>query len=106
MPLSGPERVLRGKIAAHTRWSRTIDRTEATSSLRAGFDARFINLVDPGGLLTPEVQAVLVASARKAYFTKLAFLRVKSANKQKARKARNLSGTGANDAAADSHHTA
>lgn len=105
MPLTGPERVLRGKIAAHTRWSKTIDRTEATTSLRAGFDRRFVVQVDPENQLPADVQAVLVNSARAAYFTRLAFLRVKAANKKKARKARNLSGTGADDGAADPRHT-
>jgi hypothetical protein len=86
--LSGPERVLRAKVAAHSRWARTIDRSGATATMRRGFDARFeaeVDRLDPEHRLPDETRAKLLQSTRTAYFTRLAFKRVKAASKKKAR---------------------
>ncbi len=83
MPLSGAERVLRARVAAYSKWARTPNRTEATAALRAGFDRRFELKVDPESRLDPAVRAVLVESARKAYFLRLVLLRVKAQSKKK-----------------------
>jgi hypothetical protein len=101
MPLTAGQRVLRGRIAAYSRWSREPNRTEATARLRAGFDRRFEVQVDPEGRLDPGVRALLVRSARQAYFVRLAYLRVNAANK-KARKADNLRAGGAARTSGDS----
>jgi hypothetical protein len=80
--LSATERRLRGRLAAAARWSRTSDRTRATASLRAGFDARFERQVDamhPG--LAADLRARLIASARSEYFTRLAFTRLRARKK-------------------------
>jgi hypothetical protein len=85
MPLSEPERVLRAKIAAYSRWAHTIDRTGATSALRAGFDHRFqadVDRVDPEHKLSEAARAKLLKSSRSLYFSKLAFARVKAAKKK------------------------
>jgi hypothetical protein len=89
MALSAGERVMRGRIAAYSRWSRTANRTEATVHLRAGFDRRFeaeIDLLDPDHRLTPETRAKMIESARRAYFVKLAFASAKTRRKKEARR--------------------
>lgn len=77
------EQSLRAKIAAHSRWARTPDRTAATSRARQAADARFERQVDPSGSMDPAVRARLAENARKAYFTKLA---LRSAQARKARR--------------------
>ena len=73
---------LRGKLAAHSRWARTPDRSGATAPARRGFDARFEREVDPEGKLAQGVRARLVESARKAYFARLAYLSAKARRKR------------------------
>lgn len=73
---------LRGKLAAHSRWARTLDRSGATAPARRGFDARFEREVDPEGKLAHSVRARLVESARKAYFARLAYLSAKARRKR------------------------
>jgi hypothetical protein len=63
MTSSGAERVLRSKIAAHTLWAYTIDRTQATAKMRAGFDARFereVDAIDPSYQLSDATRRKLV----------------------------------------------
>ncbi len=62
------------KIAAHSRWARTTDRTEATAPARAGLDARFEREVDPDRVMTPEERSRRCRHARITYFTRLASL--------------------------------
>ena len=69
--MSDPDRVLSGRIGAHTKWANTPDRTAATSAMRAAFDRRF-EPDDPEGKLTAQQRAQMAESARKAYFLQLA----------------------------------
>ena len=71
--LSPEQRTQRARIAAHTRWSKALDPTEATRPAREGFDKRFYDKVDPKRILDPETRERLAMSARKAYFTRLAY---------------------------------
>jgi len=64
---------LRAKIAAHSRWAMTADRSAATKPARTAFNARFDRQVDPDGLLAPEERARRAESARRAYFARLAY---------------------------------
>jgi hypothetical protein len=70
MPKS--DRALIAKIAAHTRWANTQDRTEATAKAREAFANRFERLVDPLGELTYTERQKRAENARKAYFHDLA----------------------------------
>lgn len=72
------DRVLIAKIAAHERWSREPDRTAATRAARQAFNDRFERQVDPDGTLEPTERARRAASARKAYFTRLALASAQS----------------------------
>jgi hypothetical protein len=74
---------LRGKIAAHSRWARTPDRSGATAPARRGFEARFEREVDPEGKLPCEVRGRLAESARKAYFSKLAYQSAKARRRRR-----------------------
>lgn len=71
MSLSPSERILRAKLAAHTKWA-TTDPVEGTAAARAAFLDRFEDQVDPDRVLDPVERARRAASARKAYFTRLA----------------------------------
>jgi hypothetical protein len=72
MPLTPAERVLRGEIAAHTSWARTVDRSARTAAARQAAMDRFEREVDPEGKLAPAVRAKMAQSARQAYFKRLA----------------------------------
>lgn len=65
------ERSLRGRIAAHSKWSKH-DRIEGTAAAREAFLARFERDVDPHGTLDPAERRRRAESARRAYFAKLA----------------------------------
>lgn len=71
--LSPELRTLRAQLAAHTKWANTDDPVEATAPARKAFNDRFEKQVDPDGTLDPEERARRAESARKAYFTQLAF---------------------------------
>lgn len=66
------DRVLRARLAAHTRWSREADRTRATAAARQAAQERFEKQVDPDGTMDPRERAMLAENARKAHFTKMA----------------------------------
>lgn len=86
MTASNAERVLRSKIAAHTLWARTIDRTQATAKMRAGFDARFereVDAIDPEHRLSDSMRRKLLENARTAYFSRLALLSLQVRRKKK-----------------------
>lgn len=71
------------KVAAHTRWSKTTDRTAATQPARDGLTKRFEDQVDPERRLSPDERAQRVESARRAHFQRLA---LKSAQARRAKR--------------------
>lgn len=73
-PTPDVNRSLTARIAAHTRWARTVDRSAATAAARTAFETRFEREVDPQGTLSPDERAKRVDHARKAYFQRLAVL--------------------------------
>lgn len=75
-------RVLNARIAAAERWAHEPDRSAATAPARSAFDARFEREVDPDGILAPDERAKRAASAKKAYFLRLA---LKSAESRRRR---------------------
>ena len=70
------DRAMIARIAAHTSWANTSDRSARTAPGRAAARAamldRFERQVDPNGTLPPKERAERAASARKAYFQQLA----------------------------------
>lgn len=70
--LTPADRVLRGRLAAHTSWARTEDRSARTAPARRAALDRFEREVDPEGTLDAAERARRVEHARKAYFTGLA----------------------------------
>ena len=72
---------LRAKIAAYSRWALTADATSATAPARSAFNARFDREVDPDGVLPAAERARRAECARRAYFTRLAYLSVKARRK-------------------------
>ena len=75
------ERRLRAQLAAHSRWSRTPDRSAATAPARAAFRDRFERQVDPDGILAPAVRAQLAESARTAFYRKMAYASARARRK-------------------------
>lgn len=82
------------RIAAHTSWANTSNRTERTAAARAGLLARFEREVDPDGTLSPAERRIRAEHARKAFYLGLA---AKSA----AARRRNASARSAADEAAE-----
>jgi hypothetical protein len=77
MSLSQSERVLRARLAAHTLHS-AVDGRAHTEPARQAFQQRFERQVDPDGVLPEPERQRRAESARKAYYTKLAFESVKA----------------------------
>lgn len=75
---------LAGRIGAHASWANTLDRTARTQAARDAFEARFLDEVDKDRVLPEEERARRAASARKAYFARLA---LKSAQARRKRSA-------------------
>jgi hypothetical protein len=77
------QRALRARIAAHESWARTSDPSARTQPARDRFEQRFLRQVDPTGELSEAERQRRAASARSAYFTRLAY-RSAQARKRKA----------------------
>ena len=71
--LTDSQRVQRGRIAANTRWGRTVDRAAATAPGRRAFIEKFEREADPDGTLDPAVRAKLAENLRRAHYQRLAF---------------------------------
>ena len=66
------DRVLRARIAVHTSWANTTDRSARTAPGRKASMGRFERQVDPDGVLPPDEQVRRADHAKKAYFAMLA----------------------------------
>lgn len=75
------EKTLRARLAAHAKHAKH-DSYAHAKKMRAGFDRRFLDEVDPDRVLPEEERLRRAQHARKAYFTKLAY---KSARARSAR---------------------
>jgi hypothetical protein len=73
-----------GRLGAHRKWSRVVDRSRATEPARAGFEARFERLArkaaaeqgihDP----SPEQVRLMASAARSAHFVAMRMRRGKA----------------------------
>lgn len=79
--LTPEERTQRARLAAQVRWSKE-DPAEQAARQRARMEQRFLDEVDPDRTLPEAERNRRAASARKAYFTRLAY---KSARARKAK---------------------
>jgi len=86
MLLSPHEASLRARIAAHSRWAKTPDRTGATAPARTRFLDRFEQDVDPQGTLAPDLRARLAENARRAHFTRMALKSAQARRRRSERK--------------------
>ncbi|WP_280827253.1 hypothetical protein [Mycobacterium sp. OTB74] len=73
---------LNSRRAAHHSWAKTVDRTARTAPAREAFRKKFLDQVDPDGLMSPADREKAAESARKAFFLDL------SKKSQAAREAR------------------
>lgn len=82
MTLSKSERVLRARFAAFTMHSRN-DPRRVTAQARIAFMQRFEDEVDPDKKLSTSERERRALAARKAYFTRLAYLSVKKRRRKR-----------------------
>ncbi len=82
--LTPAERSLRGRMGAYVVHAR-YDPRETTAPARAAFLKRFLDEVDPDCVLPEPERLRRAAAARKAYFTRLAFLASRRRRQRKAR---------------------
>lgn len=94
MTMTPSERKMRARVAAHTSWANTADRTERTAAGRRAMDEKFEREVDPDGTLAPEERARRAESARKAHFARLALLSAEARRRKKADSASGEPATG------------
>lgn len=80
--MADPIASMRGRLAAHARWSKEADRVAATAAARAGQMARFEREVDPDNQLDPAERAIRAEHARKAHMTRMS-LRAAEARRAK-----------------------
>jgi hypothetical protein len=65
------QRSMRARVAAHTRWSQH-DPVSGTAAARRALNDQFERMVDPDHELPTDERSRRAASARKAYFARLA----------------------------------
>lgn len=71
MAMTPEQRVMRARLAAHTRWSRE-DPAEQARKMRAGVMAKFLAEVDPDGSLPPAERERRALHAQAAHMGRLA----------------------------------
>ncbi len=71
--LTPSERVMRARMAAYTLHARR-DPRETTKAARRAFNQRFLDEVDPERCLPERERLRRADAARRAYFTRLAYL--------------------------------
>jgi len=71
--LTPAERSLRGRMGAYALHAR-YDSRQTTAAARDAFLRRFVDEVDPDRVLPESERLRRAAAARKAYFTRLAYL--------------------------------
>jgi hypothetical protein len=82
--LTPAERSLRGRMGAYVVHAR-YDPRQTTAPARAAFLRRFLDEVDPDRVLPEPERLRRAAAARKAYFTRLAFLASRRRRQRKSR---------------------
>ena len=70
--LTPEERTLRARLAAHTSWANTTDRSARTAPARAAALERYERQVDPDGILPPDERRARAEHARKAHMARMA----------------------------------
>ena len=73
-PLTPEERSLLARAAVHTSWANTADPSARTKPARDAFLAKFEDQVDPEHKLPETERARRALAARKAHFSRLAYL--------------------------------
>jgi len=85
--LTPSERVMRARMAAYMLHAR-YDPRETTKPARRAFNQRFLDQVDPDRRLPDRERHRRAEAARRAYFTRLAYLSARSRRRSRDRSAR------------------
>lgn len=83
--LSPAQRSLPGRMGAYVVHAR-YDPRQTTAPARAAFLRRFLDEVDPGRVLPEPERLRRAVAARKAYFTRLAYLASRSRHRRRLRR--------------------
>jgi hypothetical protein len=83
--LTPSERVLRARVAAHTSWANTPDRSARTVAARRGLELRFEREVDPDGVLPQEERSRRADSARRAHYSRMALASARARRSRRGR---------------------
>jgi hypothetical protein len=86
--VSPEERSMRARIAVHTSWAKTADRSARTAPARKAAMDRFEHEVDPDGALPAAERARRAEHLRKAHFTRISLLGVQARRRKAAEKHR------------------
>jgi hypothetical protein len=78
------DRKLIARVAAHASWAATSDRSARTAPARQANRDRWLNIVDPDGIMPTGEREKRAESARKAHYARMA---LKSAQVRRERKA-------------------
>jgi hypothetical protein len=70
--LTPSERSLRARLAVHSSWARTSDRSARTAPARHAAMQRFEREVDPDGVLPPAERAQRAEQAMRAHMSRIA----------------------------------
>jgi hypothetical protein len=82
--MSPKERKLRARLAAHTSWANTGDRSARTAPAREAAMSRFERQVDPDGTMNPTERALRADAARRAHFASMAYKAARSRARNRA----------------------
>lgn len=77
------DRRIIGSIGAYTQWAMESDRSARTAAARAGMWRRFLNEVDPDGVLDPADRERRALAARKAFYARLTLLSIQARRRNK-----------------------
>lgn len=82
--LSATERSIRGRIGAYSLHAQT-DSRETTKNARKAFGQKFLDEVDPDGVLPLAERQRRAAAARSAYYSRLALKSVRARRRRAGR---------------------
>jgi hypothetical protein len=71
-------RRLRARLAVYTSWANTADPAARTAPARAAANLRFERQVDPDGTMSADERTRRADAARRAFYTKLAYMSAKA----------------------------
>lgn len=82
--MTDEQKALRARIAAHTSWAATKNRTARTEPARRAALARYEDQVDPDRTMSEKDRRLAAESARKAHMLRISMLGVEARARKRA----------------------